>query len=163
MIKISLSDEVLVEIGKITVIFAFIEDSLAEVIGIIVTLGGRPPGLGAIVTAELSFKQRVGTLDSLLLFTLGREHEVTREFVKVKRLLSKAEQERNRVVHSVWMNKSGAVDPHATIRIKTSAKQKTGLRLDRQLLDLDALQRITDIVGDAYGQLCMFQLHFQES
>ena len=163
MSKLSLSDEVLMEIGKIIVIFSWLEDSLAEMIGVIVTIGGRPLDWGSIVTAELSFKQRVGMLDSLLLFTLGKEHEVVREFVKLKRLLSSAEIERNRVVHSVWANRTGVEDPHATVRMKTTAKQRAGLRRDWQPLDLDGLQRIIGVVSDAYGQISRFQLHFQES
>lgn len=78
--KINISDEVLAEIGKITVVFGLIEDSLSEITGRIVTVGGRVRELGTIVTAELSYKQMVAILTSLLLFALEKDNEVIEEF-----------------------------------------------------------------------------------
>ena len=162
MVKISLSDEVLAEIGKITVVFGLIESSLAEIIGRIVTVGGRRRELGMIVTAELSFRQLVAIVDSLLLFALGEDHDVVAEFGRIKPKLFQGEQHRNVVIHSVWANQSGSVDPHAAVRMKATAKQKKGLRADFVEMGLNDLQRITDVLGEAYGQLCLFELHFQE-
>lgn len=162
MVKINLSDGVLAEIGKITVVFSLIEYSLAEIIGKIVTVGGRPRQLGKIVTAELSFRQLVSTLDSLLLFAFGKDNEFVAQFARVKPLLSRAEQEHNVVVHSVWGKQSESADPHLTIRMKTTAKQKKGLREDWVSMDLEHTRRITNVVGNAYGELCIFALHFQE-
>ena len=162
MLKINLSDEVLAEIGKITVVFSLIEDSLAQIIGKIVTVGGRPRKLGTIVTAELSFRQLVAILDSLLLFALGKDNEFVAEFARVKPKLFQGEQERNVVVHSVWANQSGSVDPHAIVRMKATAKQKKGLRADFIEMGLQDLRRITDVLGEAFGQLSLFELHFHE-
>ena len=162
MLKINLSDEVLVEIGKITVVFSLIEASLAEIIGIIVTVGGRPRQLGTIVTAELSFPQRVALLSSLLLFALGKNNEVVQEFARLKPKLFQGEQQRNVVVHSVWAKQSDSVDSHAIVRLKATAKHKTGLRADFIKMGLQDLRRITDVLGEAYGQLCLFELHFHE-
>ena len=96
--KINISDDVLSEIGKITITFSLIEDSLANIISKVVTVGGRRHELGTIITAELSFRQLVSTLSSLLLFALGKDNEYVAQFERVKPLLFKAEQERNIVV-----------------------------------------------------------------
>ena len=85
--KINISDEVLVEIGKSTVLFSYIESSLSEIIARIVTVGGRVHELGVIMTAELSFQQRIGTLDSLLLLALGKDSPVVADFNRIKPLL----------------------------------------------------------------------------
>ena len=162
MVKISLCDEVLTEIGKITVIFGLIDHSLAEIIGRIVTVGGRPNELGQIVTAELSFKQRIATVDSLLLFALGKDHDFVNQFAQVKPLLFKAEEQRNLVVHSIWLNPCNAVDSETIIRLKTTAKQKRGLHTDFVAMTLPALRQITDIVAIAFKELCFIELHFHE-
>ena len=161
--KINISDEVFVEIGKITVIFAYIEESLAEIIGRIVTVGGRVRELGVIITAELSFKQRVSTLDSILLLALGRESPCVAEFERIKPLLSRAEEERNKIVHSVWMKQSDEPCPHAVVRIKSTAKRNRGLRVDCVPLGLKDLRSIADSIGKTYGELCVFEAQFHEN
>src|ERR1051325_5219473 len=160
--KINLSDEMLAEIGKITIVWSYIEHSLAEMIGTIVTMGGRRRELGMIVTAELSFKQRVNILDSLVRFALGDAAEPVADFARVKPLLFEAEQLRNTIVHSVWAKQSNASDPNAIIRMKATAKHKKGLRNDYVAMSLDDLRKVTDTIARAYGQLCMFELYFQE-
>ncbi|MDI6764667.1 MAG: hypothetical protein QME83_16810 [Thermodesulfobacteriota bacterium] len=135
---------------------------LAEIIGKIVTAGSRRYELGTIMTAELSFRQLVSTLSSLLLFALGKDNDYVAQFERVKPLLFKAEQERNTVVHSVWGAQSSSTEPHAIIRIKATAKHKKGLRTDFVNMGLEDLCRITDLIGEAYKELCLFELHFQE-
>jgi len=160
--QINISNEILAEIGKATVLFGLIESSLGEIIGKIITVGGRRRELGVIVTAELSFKQRVAAVNSLLLLALGKDNEVVAQFDRLKPVLFQAEQERNTVVHSVWAKDAEAVDPHAVIRMKASAKPRQGLRTDFVAMSLKDLQRTTTLLATAYGQLCLFELHFHE-
>lgn len=158
--KINISDEILAEIGKITVVFGLIEASLCEIITRIITVGGRVRELGVIVTAELSFKQRVSILTSLLLLALERDSEVIKQCERIKPLLFDAEQKRNAVVHSAWAKDSESVDPHGVIRMKSTAKSRHGLRTDFIARSLDDLRQTTDLLGNAYGQLCVFELQF---
>lgn len=159
--KVNLSDEVLAEIGKISVLFSLAEYSLSEIIGAIVTVGGRRRELGVVVAADLSFGQRITTLRALLLLAFSGDHDVMVEFSHLQVLLSQAEQQRNIVVHSVWSKNESSSDPHALIRIKATAKPRKGLREDFESLDLDSLQAITKTIGNAYAKLARFQLHFQ--
>jgi len=162
-VKINISDEVLAEIGKITIMFSLIENSLAAIIGKIVTVGRLQHELGIIITAELSFRQLISTLSSLLIFALGKDNDYVVQFKRVKPLLFKAEQERNMVVHSVWGAQSGSTEPHAIVRIKATAKHKKGLHIDFVNMKLEDLCRITDLIGEAYKELCLFELHFREN
>ncbi len=160
--QVNITNEILSEIGKITIAFNLIENSLSEIIVKIVTVGNRKRELGTIITAELSFKQMVSTLSSLLLFTLGKNNIYVTQFDHITKLLYKAEQERNIVVHSVWAAKSDSASPDDVIRIKTTAKYKKGLRNDFINMNLDELCKITDLIGEAYKELCLFELNFQE-
>jgi hypothetical protein len=157
-VKINISDTVLAEIGKIVVTHSLIDASLAQIIGTIVSLRSRHE-LGQIVTAELSFKQRVSTLRSLLVFCLKEDHETVVEFDRIKKILHAADVQRNLVVHSVW-GRPDESDPHIMIRIKTTAKEKRGLRTEFVTLGPEDLQKITDQVGKAYGEICVFELQF---
>ena len=158
--EINLSDEILVEIGKITVVFGLIEDSLSEIIGRIVTVGGRIRELGIIVTAELSFKQKISVLTSLLRLALEEDNEAIKQFERIKPLLFDAEQKRNVVVHSVWAKDEESADAHGVLRIKSTAKSRRGLRTDFISMSLDDLQQTANALGNAYGQLCVFELRF---
>ncbi len=160
--KFNISNEVLSEIGKITFAFNLIEYSLSEIIVKIVTVGNRKRELGTIITAELSFRQLVSTLSSLLLFSLGKNNIYVSQFESIAKLLFKAEQERNIVVHSVWAAKSDPASPDDVIRIKTTAKYKKGLRNDFVNMNLEELCKITELIGEAYKELCLFELNFQE-
>lgn len=158
--EINLSNEILVEIGKITVVFGLIEDSLSEIIGRIITVGGRIRELGTIVTAELSFKQKISVLTSLLHLALDKDNEAIKQFDRIKPLLFDAEQKRNVVVHSVWAKDEESADPHGVLRIKSTAKSRHGLRTDYISMSLDDLRQTTDSLGNVYGKLCVFELQF---
>jgi hypothetical protein len=159
-VKINISDTVLAEIGKIVVTHSLIEASLANIIGSIVSLRSRHE-LGQIVTAELSFRQRVGTLRSLITFCLGEDHETVLDFDRIKKLLYSADAQRNLIAHSLWGSPDES-DPHTVLRIKTTAKEKRGLRTEFVTLSLEDLHKITDEIGNCYGQLCLFELQFQK-
>jgi|WetSurMetagenome_2_1015567.scaffolds.fasta_scaffold17349_3 hypothetical protein len=160
--NININDNILAEIGKITITFNLIENSLSEIIIKIVTVGNKKHELGSIITAELSFKQLISTLRSLLLFTLGKSNSNYLQFQNIAKLLFKAEQERNIVVHSIWATKSGSNTPNDVVRIKTTAKYKKGLHKDFIKMNLVELQKISNLIGEAYKELCLFELNFQE-
>jgi hypothetical protein len=159
--KLNVSDTVLAEIGKIVVIHSLSEASLARIISSIISLGTRRE-LGEIVTAELSLRQRVSTLRSLLTFCLGADHEVVVEFDRIKKILYRADAQRNLVAHSIWGRPEDDSDPHSTVRVKTTAKEKTGLRTEFIKLGLLDLQKITEEVADGYREMCLFELRFQK-
>ncbi len=160
--KINISNDILAEIGKVIVVSTYIEDSLAEIIGRIVIVGGKTHELGLIMTAELSFKQKISILDSLLLLTLGEKSSHVAEFNKIKPLLHNAQEERNIVAHSTWAKQSDTKTTHTVLQMKSTAKQKKGLQIKHTSLDLEALQAISEKIGIAYVELCKFELYFRD-
>ncbi len=110
---------------------------------------------------RISFRQRLSVLSSLLRLCLGKEDEHVVESDRIRQMLLDARALRNNVVHSVWVRQSDGDDEHAVLRIKSTAKQKRGPRTDFESIDLEDLRLQTDSIGEVYGQLCLFELHFQ--
>lgn len=161
-VKLNIDDNTLAEIGKVAVMFSYLEHSLSEIITRVFMIGGCAREIGSIVTAELSFKQRISTLESLLL-QLGKGTSSIAEFNRIKSLLIQAEESRNKVVHSVWAKPCSANSPHTVVRIKTTARQKVGLRIDTVPMEPEDLRAIVGTINKAYVELCVFETQFYEN
>ena len=159
--KLNISDEILAEIGKIVITHNLIESSLSNIIGTIISLRTHEE-IGQIVTAELSFRQKIPMLRSLLVLCLTDKHESVAEFDKIKGKLHEADSQRNIIVHSNWF-KSEEHEHEIVIRSKTTAKEKHGLRCDSVEMNLQEIEAISDLIADAYLKICMFELQFQHS
>jgi hypothetical protein len=135
------TDRHLRQIGDITVSFALVENVMQ---GLAWSLIGRDQQVGQIVTAELSF-QRLRAL-TLSLYRVKRGDDPG--FDTLKELMGRAatvEQDRNRIVHSVW----GAGKGETITRIKATAKEKQGLRFGFEEVTEDDLRQL----GDALKEL----------
>ena len=109
-------------IGDITVSFALLESQLQMLIGSLLNERQR---IGQVITAELSFKGLKALLISLYIERHGKEDP---DFEKLKGLINRcgqAEEKRNQITHSIWG--AGKDVDHIT-RIKTTAKEKHGIR-----------------------------------
>ena len=115
------SNEHLKHIGDMTVSFAMLESVIQFFTWSLFADNQR---IGQIVTAELSFNKLRALLISLYLERYGEDDD----FKTLRSLMQRAavvEEKRNQITHSVW----GAGDDADTItRIKTTAKEKHGLR-----------------------------------
>lgn len=114
-------DEHLKHIGDITVSFAMLESQLQTLAQSLLGSGQR---LGQIVTAELSFKALRALTVSLYLQRNG-DDENLEEFRALIKRAADAEEERNRIVHSMW---GAGNDASSITRIKTMAKERHGIR-----------------------------------
>jgi hypothetical protein len=114
-------DEHLKHIGDITVSFALLESGLQ---GLAQSLLGAGQRLGQIVTAELSFKALRALTVSLYLQRNGEDENFTalRELIKTA---ADVEEQRNQITHSLW---AAGADASSITRIKTTAKEKHGIR-----------------------------------
>jgi hypothetical protein len=86
-------------IGRICMAFQRLEELVSDQIGRLIS---DDPQLGSIITAELSFRSRLGLLCSLYLYRL---HLAERPET-LKTLLAKlylAEERRNTILHSYWV------------------------------------------------------------
>jgi hypothetical protein len=129
--------DLLVPIGDVTVSFALLEFALQTFIASMIREHQR---VGQIVTAELSFKQARALAVSLYLERYGKDDDY-----KVLRSLlvdaAKLEAKRNRIVHSIW----GAGDsPDSLWNLKSTAKERSGLRFDAVRYTVADLQAVAD-------------------
>jgi hypothetical protein len=108
--------------------------------------------IGQIITAELSFANLRALAMSLYRERQGEDenYNVLRDLMKRAREL---EELRNQITHSVW----GAGDTAETVtRIKTTAKERHGLRFDFQKVSGQDLGRVADDIKQLAGEIQQF-------
>jgi len=118
-------DEYLKNIGDMTVSFSLLEINIQIVIWLLLDSDQR---VGQIITAEISFKNSNALLSSLYLERYGKDNDYNKLQELLKRT-KKIEERRNQIVHSYW---SVSGDPSAILRIKTTAKEKYGIKFSRE-------------------------------
>lgn len=119
-ISLSLDEVVQIELGKALVLFNLIEGVLDDLLGVYLHMDGR--GLDArvahIISAELSFKQKVGQADSMLRLTADLAEQSKNDphianlpttyaklyehWTAIRKHLCVAEDTRNSFIHSQW-------------------------------------------------------------
>jgi len=119
--KADIDPALLEPIGLVTVNFAMLEESLSLCIWKLIGAEGR---VGQIVTAQLSFRQLVDLFCSLYRFRV-RDAKLLAEFERIRKSLHKAEERRNKIIHSQW---SAADELGASRRFKAVARAKRGLQ-----------------------------------
>lgn len=93
--------------------------------------------IGQIITAELPFKGLKALLVSLYIERHGKDDD----FSKLKDLMlraGRAEEKRNQITHSIW----GAGDGESISRIKTTAKEKHGIKFNFESMKVEDLDSI---------------------
>lgn len=125
-------DEHLKHIGDITVSFALLENCLQALAQSLLGAGQR---LGQIVTAEVSFKALRALTVSLYLQRNGEDEHLT-QFRELIRRAADAEDKRNQITHSLW---AAGENAHSITRIKTTAKERHGIRFHFENVTADQL------------------------
>ena len=141
-------DEFDAAMGKIAVNFAYMEEIARH---LILFLSGTEPDVGQILTVELSFRQKLEAIGSLVHHHLQRTlNATTRDSLKeeIEELISlcqKAEELRNMYLHSSY-----ALDG---TRTKVTAKRKHGLRASSEVADSALLLDVADFIHEAAAGL----------
>jgi hypothetical protein len=118
----ALSEDFLVELGRVTETFATLEYSLKALAGALVNR--EDEALGRIVTAQLSFRALLDLVGSLARYRLSGS-PLLDEIVNALRHAEKVEQRRNEVTHS---DLSPLLPGHTNaVRSKHVARMKKGL------------------------------------
>lgn len=133
MLQHAVPDQHLKAIGDITVSFALLESQIQTLIGSMLNERQR---IGQVITAELSFKNLKALMISLYLERHGKEDA---DFETLKKLMNAAgtlEEKRNQITHSLW---AAGKDADTITRIKTTAKEKHGIRFQFEEVSADAL------------------------
>jgi hypothetical protein len=124
----ALSEAFLREVGRITVNFATLELYLSFAIS---GLLGPDQAIGQIVTAELSFKNKLALFSSLfrhkVQVSAKNSHGALPDLESLLARLSKCEEARNQVAHSVWLVADDALREEVS-RLKITSKQRRGLQ-----------------------------------
>lgn len=148
-LHLTVPDAILCELGKIVVFQAHLE----SMIGIEITkLLNVDNVKGQIITAELSFKQLIGLLSSLVIEKLGEEHQFYQEFKELKKKLYEFENFRNIIAHSIWAHDQEFSNDKAT-RMKLTSKEKKGLKCQHEEIGLNDIIEKLEEVGDAQVKL----------
>ena len=147
-VQFPVSDEQLKAIGRITVAFSFLENTIAFFVW---ELLGREQRVGQIVTAGLSFNQLVNLFGSLY------RHRVTdaEKIAALETLLKKIEQaqtERNAIVHSEW----AAGESGTTNRVRRTARASKGFQLQFRAMDVSDLEKIATFIAEVGAEVQVF-------
>src|SRR5436309_15202611 len=96
---VSVSKQILHEIGRIAVVQSQIEAQMAIFISELLYLDEQR---GNVVTARLSFRLLIEILESLLSDEFSLNHKHFKAFEELRDELNSREQQRNEIVHSMW-------------------------------------------------------------
>jgi hypothetical protein len=158
--QLSVSDEILCEIGRITVYQSHIESELALFIQELLKIAND--GRGDIVTVKLSFGELIRVAGSLLRREFGDDHEQVKRFDEFSSGASVVLGRRNQFAHSLWGFGKDLTRNTAT-RIKV-AEKKQSVRRDIEFLSLGDLQDISEemmhllwLISDIRVTVCYYQ------
>jgi hypothetical protein len=151
------SDALLRELGRVTVAFGRVESYLSFAVGGLI---GPDQAIGQMVTAEMSFKNKLALFSSLVMhklpFTTKNTTGCKEHLKELLTVLSTAEEERNQVAHSIWLMAAEAESPDPAIRLKITAKQSKGLRHASHPTTADDLKAIADKLNGAAEAIVPF-------
>ena len=145
------SAKVLVQIGDITVSFALLESAIRRFIGSFIH---GHPRVAEAVTAELAFKQLRALAISLYKERYGEDDDF-RNISALMKQAAKLEELRNQVTHSEWR---GDDVSDTAIRVKTTAKEKYGVRFHFQEMSETELAKIATDLATVASEITLFQL-----
>jgi hypothetical protein len=146
-------EEGLARLAECVIQFQRIEEMLGSCIS---TMIGGTRTVGAIVTSEMSFRARVSVFGALLCHRLQVDTLPT-DAVDVMKRVHWAEQERNRLVHSMWDASSAKPD---TIRREKRTIRKSVLKVTREHITPDELDDLgRDFEGIAEDLMYVMDKH----
>ncbi|NIJ46650.1 hypothetical protein FHR24_003145 [Wenyingzhuangia heitensis] len=152
--RVGLPDELSAVMGRITMNFQYLEDCIDHIITEIFL--GLDSEIGIIITAELSFKNKVNLFASLYYklsskrkFNLTEDLELE-HFKYLVKALFKCEELRNQILHSnISMNwKTNQIE-----RIKKTSKAKSGLKIIKETLNIPYLFDVSDFMNQIVVEL----------
>jgi len=139
-------NEFLIGLGKITGNFAYLEAVVSFFVWELVD----DQQIGQIVTSQLSFDRLLNVLGALYRYRSKCEGKID-ELMELLKEASEAEQNRNKITHSVWgFNEEGFS------RMKFSVNRKKGARLQYEDIFAEDLNRIADEISEVANRIKKF-------
>jgi hypothetical protein len=157
-LHLTVPDAILCELGKIVVFQVILESTISNEITKLLNLTNEK---GQIVTSELSFKQLIALLSSLIIEKIGDKNPLYLEFKEIKKQLYEFENFRNTVAHSIWAHDKSFSDDKA-IRMKVTSKEKKGLNLQNEEIELTNIIKKLEAAGDTQVKLALLMSKITE-
>ena len=129
----------LARLGECIVQFQRIEDAVATCISAMV---GRSRKVGAIITAEMSFRARVATFGALFAYSL-KSNTLPEDITELISRLHWAEEQRNMLVHSLWDASESKPD---SIRREKKSIRKSKLAVAEEHFTPDGLDDLNRLL-----------------
>jgi hypothetical protein len=134
-------------IGQMAIWFSELEDEISKAIVILLNIDANT---GKIVTSELSFRNKVHIMSSLVKNAVGKRNfsfsdsELPLALNELVANCFKAEELRNQILHSSYE----LLDHNKQLfnRNKASAKSRMGLHVVKELVDAAYLQDVADFI-----------------
>ena len=152
----SVNDDHCLAIGRITVAFSELDNWLSSFIWALITTF-EEQHLGQIITAELSFRQKLDLVAALFKYRCkdtAKQAELKGLIARVEKL----EARRNTVQHSLWIHLSEKRDQ--LTQLKITAKRKNGLIHTKNIITPQQLEQLSKELNDATSDLASFHISF---
>src|SRR6266542_4330337 len=153
----ALSDEHLRMLGGITERFQFLELTLAVFSW---SLIGQEQPIGQIVTAQMSFKNLCTLVGSLVQHRIA-DSALQEEARKLLARAAKVEEDRNRIIHSMWGVRDDPL-PAIIVRIKITARGKKGLDFKTEQMTVDMLKTVANKVQRTAQEVLAFMAKIEQ-
>ena len=157
---VTVSKQILHEIGRIAVLQSQIEGQMAVFISELLYLDEQR---GNVLTAKLSFRLLIEILESLLYEEFGINHNHFKAFEALRDEMKRREQQRNEIVHSMWSFGS-TFGPDSATRVKV-VRRKSGIATREaypvSLASLKDVAEAMDRLGVKLGNLRVRVCHYE--
>lgn len=154
---LTVSNDILYQIGAITVLQSHIEGQMALFIQELLYLD---EDRGNIITSRMSFRNLIETLDLLLQEEFGKDHNFYKRFDNLGNEMKSREQRRNEIVHSFWAFGS-TLDSQSATRskiIKKKAKREIHTETVENLMEVaTAMENLEINLGRLRVQICHYE------
>jgi len=151
-------DKYFTEIGSLTYYFQSMEVALALLLSSLISEDQK---IGQIVSSQLSFNRLCNVLDALFRHKIT-DSDLVNEFEVLLSRVSKAEETRNRMLHSFYLVGEEEGEKSLT-RAKITSKRGKGLKIQIEDLSIDELSSLTDEVGATFKEIVDFIARLSES
>ncbi len=157
MLEHPVPEPILARIGDVTVSFALLENTINMLASFQLREGHR---VANIITAELSFRGVRALVANLYRERHGDDDPDFPTLLALLRRAADLEQQRNIIIHSLWAAGGDAV---SVTRIKTTAKEKAGLRFDFEAVTANDLKALADSILQLAHDIQDFLISFMEA
>ncbi|PIS31062.1 hypothetical protein COT42_01840 [Candidatus Saganbacteria bacterium CG08_land_8_20_14_0_20_45_16] len=151
-LKPAIPNESFAPLGKVVANFAVLESSLDFAIWLLlVGNSSAEQRTGQIVTAELTFKNKIALLSSLYQHRFPTKAPFA-TLKEIRKKLSAANIKRNDLVHSTWL--AGGK------KVTTTAKERYGIKIEFQDMNAGQIDGIGDFISEVSAEMQEFYISF---